>query len=114
MNNRLLQLGYTTMSLDKKYLKSRPACKVKFTVPPELAREAKKVYLAGDFNNWEFQDTQLKRQKDGTYATILELEAGAEYEYRYVLDGERWENDYEADKYVPSKICAADNSVVVV
>lgn len=102
------------MSLDKKYLKSKPICKVKFIAPPELAREAKKIYLAGDFNNWDFQDTQLKRQKDGTYSTILELEAGAEYEYRYVLDGERWENDYAADKYVPSKVCNVDNSVVVV
>lgn len=114
MNNRLLQLGYTTMSLDKKYLKSKPICKVKFTAPPELTRDAKKIYLAGDFNNWDFQETQLKRQKDGTYATTLELEAGAEYEYRYVVDGERWENDYEADKYVPNKVCHADNSVVVV
>lgn len=102
------------MSLDKKYMKSKPVCKVKFIAPPELTRDAKKIYLAGDFNNWDFQDTQLKRQKDGTYATTLELEAGAEYEYRYVLDGERWENDYAADKYVPSKIGNVDNSVVVV
>lgn len=102
------------MSLDKKYLKSKSTCKVKFIAPPELAREARKIYLAGDFNNWDFHDTQLKRQKDGTYATTLELEAGSEYEYRYVLDGERWENDYAADKYVPSKIGNVDNSVVVV
>jgi len=102
------------MSLDKKYLKSKAICKVKFIAPPELAKEAKKIYLAGDFNNWDFQVTQLKRQKDGTYATTLELEAGSEYEYRYVLDGERWENDYAADKYVPSKLGNVHNSVVVV
>ena len=102
------------MSLDKKYLKSKPICKVKFIAPPELAKDAKKIYLAGDFNNWDFHETQLKRQKDGTYSTILELEAGAEYEYRYVVDGERWENDHAADKYVPSKIGNVDNSVVVV
>jgi 1,4-alpha-glucan branching enzyme len=101
------------MSLDKKYLKSKAICKVKFIAPPELAKEAKKIYLAGDFNNWEYQDTQLKKQKDGTFATTLELETGSEYQYRYVLDGERWENDYAADKYVPTQI-GVDNSVVVV
>lgn len=102
------------MSLDKKYLKSRPVCKVKFIAPEQIAQQAKKVYLAGDFNNWDYEETQLKKQKNGTYAAILELEAGAEYQYRYVVDGERWENDSDADKYVPSNVCAADNSVVVV
>lgn len=101
------------MSLDKKYSKSKPLCKVKFIAPPELTKEAKKIYLAGDFNNWDFHATQLKKQKDGSYAATLELEAGSEYQYRYVLDGERWENDYAADKYVPSNI-GVENSVVVV
>ena len=101
------------MSLDKKYVKSKSTCKVKFTAPPEIAQQAKAIYLAGDFNNWEYQDTQLKRQKNGTYATTLELPAGSEYQFRYVIDGERWENDYAADKYVPNH-CGADNSVVVV
>lgn len=102
------------MSLDKKYVKSRSVCKVKFIAPEEIAKQAKKVYLAGDFNNWDYEDTQLKKQKNGTYAATVELDAGAEYQYRYVLDGERWENDFEADKYVPSNVCAAENSVVVV
>lgn len=110
----IYQLGYNAMSIDKKYLKSRPVCKVKFVAPPELSKEAKQIYLAGDFNNWDYEDTVLKRQKNGTYAATLELEAGLEYQYRYVLDGERWENDYEADKYVPSNVCDAENSVVVV
>lgn len=102
------------MSLDKKYLKSRPVCKVKFVVPEPLVKDAKKVYLAGDFNNWEYTETQLRKQKNGTLATTVELEAGSEYQYRYVLDGERWENDYDADKYVPSNVCHEENSVVVV
>ncbi len=102
------------MTIDKKYLKSRPICKVKFVAPPEIAKEAKKVYLAGDFNNWEYEETMLRKQKNGTLAATLELETGSEYQYRYVLDGERWENDNEADKYVPSNVCNEDNSVVIV
>ena len=64
------------MSLDKKYLKSKPVCKVKFTAPPELVKSAKKIYLAGEFNEWDFTANQLKKQKNGTFATTLELAAG--------------------------------------
>lgn len=102
------------MSLSKNYLKSRPACKVKFIAPKALSESAKKLFLAGEFNNWEYTETPLRRQKNGDYATIVELAPGTEYQYRFVLDGERWENDYEADKYVPSHVCNDDNSVVVV
>ncbi len=101
------------MSLEKKYLKSKPICKVKFVAPEPLAEGAASIYLAGEFNNWDFSDTKLRRQKDGRYATTLDLETGSEYEYRFVLDGEVWENDYSADKYVPSGI-GVENSVVVV
>ena len=101
------------MSVEKKYLKSKPVCKVKFVAPEPLAKESKKIYLAGDFNDWQYQETLLKKQKNGSLATTLNLDTGGEYQYRYVLDGERWENDYDADKYVPSSV-GVDNSVVIV
>lgn len=102
------------MSLEKKYLKSKPICKVKFVAPEPLAEKASSIYLAGDFNDWQFEETKLKRQKDGLYATTLDLETGSEYAYKFVLDGEIWENDYAADKYVPSGLGQVENSVVVV
>ena len=101
------------MSVEKRYLKSKPVCKVKFVAPEPLAHESKKIYLAGDFNGWNFEETVLKKQKNGTLATTLDLDTGGEYQYRYVLDGKRWENDYDADKYVASSV-GVDNSVVVV
>lgn len=101
------------MSVEKKYLKSKPVCKVKFVAPKPLVENAKKIYLAGEFNDWNFSDTVLKKQKNGSFSTTLDLNPGSEYQYRYVLDGERWENDYDADKYVPSEV-GVDNSVVVV
>ena len=102
------------MSLEKKYLKSKPICKVKFVAPEPLAENASSIYLAGDFNDWQYEETKLRRQKDGRYATTLDLETGSEYAYRFVLDGEIWENDYAADKYVPSGVGQTENSVVVV
>ncbi len=101
------------MSIEKKYFKTKPVCKVKFVAPKELVEKAKKIYLAAEFNGWQFIDTELKKQKDGNYATSIELEPG-EYAFRYVLDGECWENDFEADKYVPSGVLGVENSVVVV
>lgn len=102
------------MSLEKKYLKSKPVCKVKFVAPEPLVSSASSIYLAGDFNDWNYEETKLRKQKDGRFATTLDLETGSEYQYRYVVDGELWENDYSADKYVPSNVCSAENSVVVV
>ena len=101
------------MSLEKKYLKSKPVCKVKFIVPNELTEGAKSIALAGDFNDWSTEKTKIRKQKSGSYATTLDLEVGNEYQFRYVIDGERWENDFTADKYVPSAI-GVENSVVIV
>ena len=101
------------MSVEKKYLKSKPICKVKFVAPEPLTKEAKKIYLAGEFNDWNYEDTLLKKQKNGSFAATLDLGVGEEYQYRYVLDGERWENDHDADKYVPSDV-GVENSVVVI
>lgn len=102
------------MSLEKKYLKSKPVCKVKFIAPKELSSGAKKISLAGEFNGWKADELTLRKQKSGFYATTIDLEVGGEYQYRFVIDGERWENDYTADKYVPSNVSHEENSVVVV
>ncbi len=102
------------MSLQKKYLKTKPVCKVKFELPKEAANGASTVFIAGEFNDWDESATALKKQKNGNYAITLELEPGSEYQFRYIIDGERWENDPEADKYMPNNLCGSDNSVVVV
>jgi hypothetical protein len=42
----------------------------------------------------------------------LELAPGKAYQFRYLLDGDRWENDWRADRYVPNPY-GGDNSVVL-
>ncbi|MPR35376.1 isoamylase early set domain-containing protein [Salmonirosea aquatica] len=102
------------MALTKQFLKSKPVCKVTFTLPAEATTESKKVILLGDFNGWDPSEaTPLKKQKDGSYKAIVELETGKEYQFRYLLDGEKWENDWQADKYVPAEGSTDENSVVV-
>jgi len=43
----------------------------------------------------------------------LELEAGKEFEFRFVIDGARWENAWNADKYVWCDHAQCENSVII-
>lgn len=83
------------MAIKKQYLKSKPVCKVTFTVPAE---NASKVSVAGNWNEWNAKAEPLKKLKNGTFKTTLDLEAGQSYEFKYVVDGE-WQNDDQADSY---------------
>ena len=98
--------------MKKRFLKSKPVCKVTFELPAQAASEANTVALVGDFNGWDSEATTLKRVK-GTYSVMLELPRDREFQFRYLIDGERWENDWEADKYVPTPAGDSENSVVI-
>jgi 1,4-alpha-glucan branching enzyme len=100
------------MALAKQFLKSKPVCKVTFELASEQV-SGNQVLLLGDFNNWDAEGTQLKKQKNGNYKATLELPVGNELQFRYLIDGENWINDDAADKYVPSGVSADLNSVVV-
>ena len=102
------------MGLKKQYLKSKPVCKVTFTVSKEAAGEAKKINLVGDFNKWKKKSMPLKKLKNGEFKITVDLPCGKEYQYRYLIDNETWENDWAADKYVMCETHGVDNSVVVI
>ena len=87
------------MSLKKNYSKDKKTCTVTFTVKANETHGAEKITLAGDFNSWSSTDTPLTK--------------GKEYQFRYLLDGKNWENDWEADKYIPAPFSHTDNSVVI-
>lgn len=102
------------MALYKSYTKTTNKCKVTFELPAQATEGVKKVALVGDFNNWETGATFLKKNKDGLFSATLTLDSGHEYQFRYFMDEQRWENDWNADKYVKSLYGDADNSVVIV
>lgn len=102
------------MSVTKKFLKSKPVCKVTFKLPKDAAPEAKKVTIVGDFNDWNTKKNAMKKLKNGSFSTTLDLETGKEYAYKFLIDGEVWENDWDAEKYAPAGIGAEENSVVIV
>ena len=95
--------------LTKRYIKSKNIMKVTFYAPPSLDAEA--VYLVGDFNNWNETATPMELLKDGRFKVIIELEPEKEYHFRYLVNGDEWHNDPEADRYDPNPF-HGDNSVV--
>jgi len=84
---------------------------VVFTLPADV--RADNVVLSGEFNEWSCDATMLERDDDGPWRAVVALEPGHSYRYRYLIDGERWENAWEAEGYVPNPY-GSDDSVVVV
>ncbi len=98
--------------IKKQFLKTKPVCKATFTLPVEAAPKAKTVKVVGDFNQWNSEKApKMKKQKNGIFKAVVELEAGKEYQFRYLIDEENWENDWEADNYVATPF-GVENSVV--
>lgn len=74
------------------------------------AGKAKRVYLCGDFNNWNEESNPMEKIGD-SWRLALQLPPG-EYRFKYLVDG-FWHNDLEAHKYEPNA-WGSDDSVVVV
>jgi len=100
--------------MKKRFLKTKPLCKVIFELPKEVTREAHTVALVGEFNSWDATSTLMRRRKDGSFSITLDLPAHREYQFKYLIDDDYWENDWQADKYLPNNIGDSDNSIVVV
>ena len=96
------------MAIKKQFLKSKPVCKVTFTVPAE---EANSVAVVGDFNEWNTSATELKKLKNGTFKGTVDLETASSYEFRYVIDG-TYVNDEQADAFAWNDFAAAENGVL--
>ena len=101
--------------LQKKYIESRQLCEVTFALPKaELPEdiEAESVHLVGEFNYWNQTATPMKLGKgQRTFRTTLELAPAQRYQFRYLVNGEYWCNDQQADSYVANDWGQA-NSVV--
>ena len=102
------------MSIKKQYLKSKPVCKITFRLPEQVAGFAESANIVGEFNDWNIYATPMRKLKNGSFTVTIDLEPNKEYQFRYLLEDEIWENDGEADKYVAHPYGDGENSVVVV
>ena len=59
------------------------------------------------------RNVKLERDGDGSWQATVALGPGRTYRYRYLLDGQRWENAWLADGYVPNPYGSDDSLVVV-
>lgn len=89
-------------------------CKVTFMLPaselPEGFENAEKAYLAGEFNDWNEESHPMQKTPQG-FSLTVDLDLNQEYQFRYLVDGSNWYNDWHADKYVPNPFIG-DNSIV--
>ncbi len=65
------------------------------------APEAREVFIAGEFNDWDKRANPLKKDESGMWKLTLPLLPGR-YEYRFLTDGS-WENDRSCSGCVPNK-----------
>jgi len=86
--------------LVKEYSKTKPTCKVTFTLAQEAVNGAKRVNILGEFNNWNPNLAVPMILSGKEFKAILELPVGKEYQFRYKADNGLWENDSAADAYV--------------
>ena len=68
--------------------------KIKFILPAANIHDADACVLLGEFNNWDVTaGVHLQKQADGSMTAEVELAAGQDYQYRYLLSNGRWVND---------------------
>lgn len=68
--------------------------KITFTLPAANIIGAAECVLLGEFNDWNLdKGIYLQKQADGSMTAELELTAGKDYQYRYLLSNGRWVND---------------------
>lgn len=82
---------------------------VTFEAPPAIGGD--RVHLVGDFNAWNQNDLPMERGLSGAWKLTVPLQGGREFQFRYLVDGCRWYNDWDADGYAPNPY-GGRNSVV--
>jgi 1,4-alpha-glucan branching enzyme len=97
---------------EAKLIKSRAAkgkARVTFTVDPRAG--AQTAAVCGEWNDWSADADVMRRDAEGGFSLTVDLDAGRAYRFRYLLDGQRWDNDWSADAYVPNGF-GGDDSIV--
>lgn len=97
--------------LKKNYSKTGSTCRVTFKLPADVNAET--VHLCGEFNDWNPTKHPMKKLKDGSFSVTVSLDPGESYRFRYLLDNERWENDWDADAYVANQYGTEDSLIAI-
>jgi 1,4-alpha-glucan branching enzyme len=94
--------------LDKRPGRQANTVEVTFRVPHQAG--GRNVHVVGDFNDWSTDATPMEAAEESFVASV-ELRKGRSYRFRYLVDGSRWENDWQADRYEPNEFGGEDSVV---
>ncbi|HQJ15332.1 MAG TPA: isoamylase early set domain-containing protein [Candidatus Omnitrophota bacterium] len=94
--------------MPKAAVRSKTAKATKFQI---FAPQAKKVSVAGSFNNWDPTKVIAKKDTNGNWTVSVSLKPGR-YEYKFLVDGS-WVNDPKCSDAVYNSF-GTQNSVVEV
>lgn len=94
--------------INKRFFKTKDEVEVTFELPQEHANNS--VALVADFLDW--QPMLMKKvAKSKSFKFKTRLPKDQQFEFRYLIDNERWINDPSADQYKPNGF-GEDNGLV--
>ncbi len=95
--------------INKRFFKTKDEVEVTFELPADDV--GKTASIVADFLDW--QPTEMtKVAKSKSYKFKTRLPKDSEFEFRYLVDDEKWVNDPNADQYRPNGF-GEDNGLVV-
>jgi 1,4-alpha-glucan branching enzyme len=92
-------------------LREKQGSKVRVTFRLPSTIWADSVHLVGDFNDWSRTSHPLRRTRDGEWEISMLLDEGRTYQFRYLVNGSEWQNDWNADRYVSNPF-GGENSLI--
>ncbi|GEM76185.1 isoamylase early set domain-containing protein [Vibrio sagamiensis] len=93
--------------LKKRFFKTKDEVEVTFELEK---RHWSTIQIAGDFNDWQPEPMKLVK-KSGQFKFKTRLPKEKNVQFRYIFNNEQWDNDPQADAYIPNGY-GEDNSVV--
>jgi 1,4-alpha-glucan branching enzyme len=63
--------------------------------------KASNVLLAGEFNGWDGSINPLEKDEHGFWRVALSAPSAGIYQYKFVVDGQRWVEDPNNQMKVP-------------
>ena len=65
-------------------------------------------------NCWSVIQIPMKHLKSEEFTVSLDFETSGACEFRYIIDETTWENEWGANRHVPSSFAGVENSVAEV
>ena len=78
-----------------------------------LAPDAQSVSVGGEFNDWRVDSHPLQKNDRGHWQITLHLPPGV-YQYKFVIDGTRWEDDADNPRRTVNEFGTSNSILEVV